>query len=39
MRHYKTNLITVKPKDNAINEDPQEPQDPQGLLRRKLTFW
>ena len=29
--------ITVKPKDNAINEDPQELQDPQWLSRRKLT--
>ena len=27
----------MKPKDNAINEDPQELQDPQWLSRRKLT--
>ena len=29
MRKLKRNLITVKPKDNAINEDPQDLQDPQ----------
>ena len=29
----------MKPKDNAINEDPQELQDPQWLLRRKLTLF
>ena len=28
MRNLKRTLITVKPKDNAINEDPQELQDP-----------
>ena len=27
MRNLKRILITVKPKDNAINEDPQELQD------------
>ena len=27
----------MKPKDNAINEDPLELQDPQWLSRRKLT--
>ena len=27
----------MKPKGNAINEDPQELQDPQWLSRRKLT--
>ena len=39
MRNLKTTLITVKPKDNAINEDPQELQDPQCLLRPKLTLF
>ena len=29
MRKLKRILITVKPKDNAINEDSQELQDPQ----------
>ena len=29
LRNLKRTLITVKPKDNAINEDPQELQDPQ----------
>ena len=29
MRNLKSTLITVKPKDNAINGDPQELQDPQ----------
>ena len=29
MRNLKRNLITVKPKDNAINEDSQDLQDPQ----------
>ena len=29
MRNLKKTLITVKPKDNAINGDPQELQDPQ----------
>ena len=29
----------MKFKDNAINRDPQEFQDPQRLLRRKLTFF
>ena len=39
MRNIKRIFITVKPKDNAINEDPQELQDPQLLLRRKLTLF
>ena len=39
MRRLKRTLITVKPKDNATNGDPQELQDPQGLLRRKLTLF
>ena len=39
MRNIKRTLITVKPKDNAINDDPQELQDPQWLLRRKLTLF
>ena len=38
-RNLKRNLITVKSKDNAINGDPQELQDPQRLLCRKLTFF
>ena len=38
MKNPKRILITVKPKDNAINGDPQKLQDPQWLLRRKLTF-
>ena len=29
MRNLKGTLITVKPKGNAINGDPQELQDPQ----------
>ena len=29
----------MKPKDNAINEDLHELQDPQWLLRRKLTLF
>ena len=29
MRKLKGSFITVKPKDNALNEDPQELQDPQ----------
>ena len=37
MRNLKKTLITVKPKDNAINENLQELQDPQSLLHRKLT--
>ena len=39
MRRLKRTLITVKPKDNATNGDPQELQDSQGLLRRKLTLF
>ena len=36
----KEGIITVTPIDNTINEDPQELQDPQWFLRRKLTlFW
>ena len=39
MGNVKRVLITVKPtKDNAVNEDPQELQDPQSLLRQKLTL-
>ena len=29
MRNLKRTLTTVKPKDNTINEDTQELQDPQ----------
>ena len=29
MKNLKRTCITVKPKGNAINEDPQELQDPQ----------
>ena len=29
MRNLKSTLITVKPKDNAMNEDPQELEKPQ----------
>ena len=39
MRNLKRTLLTVKPKDNVINGDPQELQDPQWLLRRKLTVF
>ena len=39
MRNLKRTLITVKPKDNTINKDPQELQDPQWLFRRKLTLF
>ena len=39
MRNLKRTLITVKPKDNAINRDPQELQDPQWLWRRRLTLF
>ena len=39
MRNLKRTLITVKPKDNTINEDPQLLQDPQWLLRPKLTLF
>ena len=38
MRNLKRTIITVKPKDIAINEDPQKLEDPQWLLRRKLTL-
>ena len=39
MRNLKRTLITVKPKDNTINRDPQELQDPQWLLPRKWTLF
>ena len=39
MRNLKGTFITVKPKDNVLNEDPQELQDPQWFLRRKLTLF
>ena len=39
LRNLKRTLITVKPKDNAINEDPEELQDPQWLSRHKLTLF
>ena len=38
VKNLKRTLITLKPKDNAINEDPQELQDPQWLLSHKLTL-
>ena len=38
MKNLKRTLITLKPKDNAINDDPQELQDPQWLLSHKLTL-
>ena len=39
MKNLKRTLITVKPKDNAINGDPPELQHPQWLLRHKLTLF
>ena len=39
MRNLKKSLVTVRPKDNAINEKPQELQNSQWLLRRKLTLF
>ena len=39
MKNLKRTLITVKPKDKAINEDAQELQDPQRFLRRKFTLF
>ena len=39
MRNLKRTIITVKPKDNAINGYPQELQDTQWLLRCKLTLF
>ena len=36
MRNLKRTLLLLKPKDNAINGDPQERQEPQWLLRHKL---
>ena len=38
MRNLKRTLITVKTKDDAINGDSQELQDPPWILRRKLLF-
>ena len=39
MRNLKRTLFTVKPKDNAINRDPQELQNPDWLWRRKLNLF
>ena len=39
MRNLKRTLITVKPKDNPINRDPQELQDPHWLWCRTLTLF
>ena len=39
MKNLKRTLITVKPKDNAINGDAQELQDPQRFLRRKFPLF
>ena len=39
MKNLKRTLITVKPKNNALNEDTQELQDPKWLLGRKLTLF
>ena len=40
MRNLHSTLITtVKPKDNPINKDSQEPQGPQWLLHRKWTLF
>ena len=39
MRNLKKSLVTVRPNDNAINEKPQELQNSQWLLRRKLTLF
>ena len=39
MRNLKRTLISVKTKDNAINGDPPELQDPQWLLCHKLTLF
>ena len=38
IRNLMRKLITVKPKDHAINADHQELQDPQWLSRCKLTL-
>ena len=38
MRNLIRTFINVKPKDNAINGDPQELQDPQWLLRRNFSI-
>ena len=32
-------ILSLSPTDNSINVDPQELQDPQWLLRRKLTLF
>ena len=39
MINLKRTLITVKPKGNAINRDPQDLQDPHWLWRRKLSLF
>ena len=39
MKNLKRTLITVKSKDNAINRDPQELQDPHWLWSRKVTLF
>ena len=39
MRNLHSTFITVKPKDNPINKDSQEPQGPQWLLHCKLTVF
>ena len=39
MRNLKRTLITVKPKNNPINRDPQELQDPHWLWCRTLTLF
>ena len=39
LKNLKRTLITVKTKDNAINRDLQELQDPQWLLHRKLILF
>ena len=39
MRNLKKTLVTVRPKDNAINEKPQELHNSQWPLRRKLTLF
>ena len=38
-RNLKRTFITAKPEDKVISEDPQELQDSQWLLRRKLTLF
>ena len=39
MRNLTRTLITVKPKDNAINGDCQKLQEPQWPLRHRLTLF